>query len=55
MNDAVRVHYSPAGLTERLKAVLGPQTQPLTPQQLGGDGTFDVVLLQHVWKAGSAY
>jgi SAM-dependent methyltransferase len=34
MNDGVKDHYSPAGLTERLKAVLGPQTQPLTQQQL---------------------
>jgi sarcosine/dimethylglycine N-methyltransferase len=34
MNDGVRDHYSPAGLTERLKAVLGPDTQPLTQQQL---------------------
>jgi sarcosine/dimethylglycine N-methyltransferase len=34
MNDDVTEHYSPAGLTERLKTVLGPQTQPLTQQQL---------------------
>jgi sarcosine/dimethylglycine N-methyltransferase len=34
MNDGVADHYNPAGLTERLKAVLGPQTQPLTQQQL---------------------
>jgi ubiquinone/menaquinone biosynthesis C-methylase UbiE len=40
MNDAVREHYSPAGLTQRLEAVLGPQMQPLTPQQLGGLDQF---------------
>jgi sarcosine/dimethylglycine N-methyltransferase len=40
MNDTVREHYSPAGLTERLKAVLGPETQPLTPQQLGALDQF---------------
>jgi len=40
MNDAVREHYTPAGLTERLKAVLGPQTRPLTPQQLGALDQF---------------
>jgi SAM-dependent methyltransferase len=32
MNDSVRNHYNATGLTERLKAVLGPD--PLTPQQL---------------------
>ena len=40
MNDAVREHYTPAGLTERLKAVLGPETRPLTPQQLGALDQF---------------
>jgi len=40
MNDSVRDHYSPAGLTERLKAVLGPQTQPLTTQQLAALDQF---------------
>jgi SAM-dependent methyltransferase len=40
MNDAldgIRDHYRATGLTERLKvalAVLGPENQPLTPQQL---------------------
>lgn len=34
MNDSVRNHYNATGLTARLKAVLGPDTQPLTPQQL---------------------
>jgi len=34
MNDSVRNHYNATGLTERLKAVLGPGTQQLTPQQL---------------------
>src|SRR5215475_14598882 len=32
MNDSVRNHYNATGLTERLKAVLGPDA--LTPQQL---------------------
>jgi ubiquinone/menaquinone biosynthesis C-methylase UbiE len=40
MNDAVREHYSPSGLTERLKAVLGPETQPLMPQQLAALDQF---------------
>jgi len=40
MNDAVREHYTPAGLTERLNAVLGPETRPLTPQQLGALDQF---------------
>jgi len=36
--DGVRDHYRAIGLTERLKialTVLGPEDQPLTPQQLG--------------------
>jgi sarcosine/dimethylglycine N-methyltransferase len=36
--DGVREHYRATGLTERLKialTVLGPEDQPLTPQQLG--------------------
>ena len=36
--DGVRDHYRATGLTERLKmalAALGPEDQPLTPQQLG--------------------
>jgi SAM-dependent methyltransferase len=46
MNDAldgVRDHYRATGLTERLKialTVLGPEDQPLTPQQLGGLDQF---------------
>jgi sarcosine/dimethylglycine N-methyltransferase len=40
MNDAVREHYSSAGLTARLEAVLGPQTQPLTPRQLSALDQF---------------
>src|SRR3569833_603930 len=34
LNDSVRNHYNASGLTELLKAVLGPGTQQLTPQQL---------------------
>jgi sarcosine/dimethylglycine N-methyltransferase len=36
--DGVREHYRATGLTDRLKialTVLGPEDQPLTPQQLG--------------------
>src|SRR5262249_15807891 len=36
--DVVHDHYRPSGLIERLKAalaVLGPEDQPLTPEQLG--------------------
>ncbi|CAB3731552.1 class I SAM-dependent methyltransferase [Paraburkholderia rhynchosiae] len=46
MNDAfdgVRDHYRATGLTERLKialAVLGPEDQPLTPEQLGALDQF---------------
>jgi hypothetical protein len=40
MNDGVKDHYSPAGLTERLKAVLGPESQPLTTQQLAALDQF---------------
>ncbi|WP_025596672.1 class I SAM-dependent methyltransferase [Burkholderia sp. WSM2230] len=46
MNDAldgVRDHYRATGLTERLKvalAVLGPEDQPLIPQQLGALDQF---------------
>ena len=40
MNDSVRDHYSPAGLTERLQAALGPQNQPLTTQQLAALDQF---------------
>lgn len=39
MNDSVRAHYTPAGLTERLKAVLGPE-EPLTTQQLAALDQF---------------
>src|SRR6201997_1462089 len=41
--DGVRDHYRATGLTERLKTVLkdlGPENQPLTPQQLGGLDQF---------------
>jgi len=41
--DAVREHYRGSGLTERLKtalAVLGPESRPLTPQELGGLDQF---------------
>ncbi|WP_235993556.1 hypothetical protein [Paraburkholderia solitsugae] len=41
--DGVREHYRATGLTERLKialTVLGPEDQPLTPQQLGAPTTF---------------
>jgi sarcosine/dimethylglycine N-methyltransferase len=40
MNDTVRAHYSPAGLTDRLKAILVPQEQPLTTQQLAALDQF---------------
>lgn len=40
MNDSVRDHYSPAGLTERLKALLGPEDRPLTTQQLAALDQF---------------
>ncbi len=43
LNDAVREHYRAGGLTERLKtalSVLGPEDQPLTPQQLGALDQF---------------
>src|SRR5512140_1516855 len=40
MNDSVRAHYTPAGLTERLKAVLAPEDQPLTTQQLAALDQF---------------
>jgi SAM-dependent methyltransferase len=38
--DGVRDHYRATGLTERLKAVLGPEQQRLTPQQLGALDQF---------------
>jgi sarcosine/dimethylglycine N-methyltransferase len=41
--DGVRDHYRATGLTERLKAALaalGPEDQPLTPQQLGALDQF---------------
>jgi sarcosine/dimethylglycine N-methyltransferase len=41
--DGVRNHYGATGLTERLKialAVLGPEDQQLTPQQLGALDQF---------------
>ena len=41
--ETVRDHYRATGLTERLKtvlAVLGPEDQPLTPQQLGALDQF---------------
>ena len=41
--DDGRDHYRATGLTERLKialTVLGPEDQPLTPQQLGTLGHF---------------
>lgn len=41
--DGVRDHYGATGLTARLKTVLtalGPQEQPLTPQQLGSLDQF---------------
>jgi SAM-dependent methyltransferase len=38
--EGVRDHYRATGLTERLKAVLGPEQQRLTPQQLGALDQF---------------
>ncbi len=38
--DGVRDHYRATGLTERLKAALGPEQQRLTPQQLGALDQF---------------
>src|SRR5258708_1609524 len=41
--DGVRDHYRATGLTERLKialTVLGPEDQPLIPQQLGALDQF---------------
>jgi sarcosine/dimethylglycine N-methyltransferase len=38
--DGVRDHYRATGLTERLMAVLGPEQQRLTPQQLGALDQF---------------
>jgi sarcosine/dimethylglycine N-methyltransferase len=32
--DGVREHYAADGLTQRLQSALGPETQPLNPQQL---------------------
>jgi hypothetical protein len=47
--DGVREHYRASGLTGRLKivlTVLGPEDQPLTPQQLGA--------LDHIQTGGLA-
>jgi sarcosine/dimethylglycine N-methyltransferase len=38
--DGVRDHYRATGLVERLKTALGPELQPLLPQQLGALDQF---------------
>jgi sarcosine/dimethylglycine N-methyltransferase len=37
---SVKEHYTVDGLTQRLKAALGPETQPLNPQQLAALDQF---------------
>ena len=38
--DGVRDHYRATGLVERLRSVLGPEQQRVTPQQLGALDQF---------------